>query len=536
MKKFLYTVSILLSTFILNAQITFQKTYGGIGDDIGYSIQQTLDLGYIITGYTSGFGAGGKDVCLVKTDANGNVVWNKTFGGVNDDWAQSLLLTSDSGFIMAGTTFSSASGLSNFYVIKTNSFGDTSFVRSFGGVLEDYSYEVQEIIGTGYIIFGSKNDPGPNGEGVEMHAVKIDYNGNIIGASITLGTNGSNSSNYDIARSGIILDDSHYVFLGTTNKSGNENIELVYLNAGVPLASNLWCIGGPDVDKGNKIIKTTDGGYLIAGSTKSFGSGNEDIYLIRLNSSFVIQWAKAYGGMGIDIGNSVRQTFDGGYVTVGSTTSFGAGYSDIFILKTDSNGNSIWTKTYGGANDDYGYSIQQTLDSGFAIVGRTESFDADSSDIYFIKTDKFGNIECNLSSIQFDSTSSILNQTLFPWNIGFFGGTVLFSATEINQLVIPEKNLVCVNTSNDSLPNDSIHHVTMDLFPNPTNSSFTILIDDTLLAHNAQLRIIDATGREVFSLILVSNMTTINRHLSSGIYFVKVADGKNYYCSKIIVY
>jgi hypothetical protein len=130
----------------------------------------------------------------------------------------------------------------------------------------------------------------------------------------------------------------------------------------------------------------------VAGGTYSFGAGWVDIFLIKTDANGNIIWAKTYGGGSYDYAYSVQQTSDGGYIVAGWTNSIGAGYSDIFLIKTDANGNRIWAKTYGGGSYDYAYSVQQTSDGGYIVAGETESFGAGSGDIFLIKTDANGNI------------------------------------------------------------------------------------------------------------------------------------------------
>jgi hypothetical protein len=151
--------------------------------------------------------------------------------------------------------------------------------------------------------------------------------------------------------------------------------------------------GGTDYDVASSVQQTSDGGYIVAGYTYSFGAGGDDIFLIKTYANGNLQWAKTYGGTWDDWARSVRQTSDGGYIVAGFTGSFGAGGDDIFLIKTDANGNISWAKTYGGTYSDYAYSVQQTSDGGYIVAGYTYSFGAGDYDIFLIKTDANGNVQ-----------------------------------------------------------------------------------------------------------------------------------------------
>jgi len=156
----------------------------------------------------------------------------------------------------------------------------------------------------------------------------------------------------------------------------------------------LWLktFGGAGMDVGTSVKQTADGGYIVVAYTSSFGAGSIDVWLIKTEANGIQQWAKTFGGIAPDYGFSVEQTPDGGFIIAGGTESFGAGMNDVWLIKTDANGNQQWAKTYGGTGDDYGSSLELTLDGGYVVTGYQESFSNGGFDVGFLKTDSNGNL------------------------------------------------------------------------------------------------------------------------------------------------
>ncbi len=150
--------------------------------------------------------------------------------------------------------------------------------------------------------------------------------------------------------------------------------------------------GGDSADAGRSVRQTSDGGFIIAGETRSQGAGRSDAWLVKTDSVGNELWNKTFGGPNPDGADAAQQTTDGGYVVFGSTWSFGAGGWDAWLIKTDATGNEVWSRTIGGTGHDYGSLGQQTSDGGYVMTGTTESFASDSNaaEVWLVKADANG--------------------------------------------------------------------------------------------------------------------------------------------------
>jgi len=366
------------------AGITFRVTLGGTGRDAGESVQQTSDGGYIITGFTESYGAGGSDVWLVKTDSLGSKVWDKTFGGAYTDEGSSVQQTSDGGYIITGSTGSYGDGQGDLWLIKTDAGGDKVWDTTFGGPGGDGGYSVEQTSDVGYIVVGTTHSRGAGG--FDAWLIKTDDHGNEVWDTTFGGT--GDDEGYSVQQT----SDGGYVIAGYTASYGAGSAD-VWLSKTDSSGNQVWdkTFGGAGHDYGNSVQQTSDGGYVIVGLTDSYGAGDDDVWLIKTDASGNKTWDRTFGGAGRDAGYSVQQTTDGGYIITGSTTSYGAGGDDVWLIKADSTGNKVWDKTFGGTDDDAGSSVQQTIDGGYIIAGSTNSYGADGYDVWLIKTDADGN-------------------------------------------------------------------------------------------------------------------------------------------------
>lgn len=375
----LFSLLITTSLFAQQAADTlWTKTYGGSGNDEALSVCQTDDGGFIIVGTTASFDAGVSDIWLIKTNESGEEEWNRTFGGDGEDRGTCGQQTTDGGYIIAGTTQSNAAGVSNIWLIKTDAGGDELWSNTFGGNADDLASSVKQTGDGGYVIVGLTESYSTGLTDVWL--VKTDENGN------EEWSRSYGGQNYDNGFSVQQTLDGGYIIAGTTESYG----------AGL---TDIWIIktdedgmvewdqtfGGTSVDVATSVQQTSDEGFIIAGNTLSYGAGLYDVWLIKTDEDGNEQWSQTYGGSNFDVARSVEQVEGGGYIVAGFSKSFSNGENDVYIIRVDEAGEELWHKTYGGEEDDIANSIQQTSDGGFIVAGYTNSFGQDSKDVWLLR-------------------------------------------------------------------------------------------------------------------------------------------------------
>ncbi len=398
--KIFVTSTFLLATLLgISQNLPWKKTYGGSNFEEALSVSGTTDGGCIVVGesestdgYVSG-NHGDADYWIIKLNASGDTVWEKSLGGSNFDWATSVIQTSDGGYIVAGSSGSNDGDVSgnhgyfDFWIVKLNASGDTVWKKTFGDTLYDVAFSIKQTTDDGYIIAGYLSIDINN---ADYLIIKLNSSGDLLWQK-TFG-----GSHTEEANSIIQTSDGGFIVAGYSNSSdgdvtGHHDMEDFWILKLDDSGNLQWqrSLGGNSVDVAKSIIQTSDGGYVVAGySTSSDGDvtgnhGNEDYWVVKLDNSGNIQWQKSLGGSSWDYAYSVIETPDGGFIVAGYSSSTDGdvtgnhGNEDYWIVKLDSNGNFLWDKSFGGSADDLAYSISQSADGGYFIAGRTFSNDGD---------------------------------------------------------------------------------------------------------------------------------------------------------------
>lgn len=355
------------------------RTYGGGNIDITHDVRVASDGGFILTGYTRSSGAGGRDLWLIKTDPAGAVDWDQTFGGGDDDEGHAICQSADGGFLAAGYTSSFGAGGTDVWLVKTDAAGAQEWAETFGGPQDDEAYAAQAMPDGGWIVAGVTSSFAMGGRDVWL--IRTDEDGTHLWDR-TLGGYGS-----DGAWSIGLTSDGGFILAGWTFSSGPGYLGNAWLVKTDSLGVVEWdqAFGGQDADRGFAARQTPDGGYIMAGYTGSSGAGLYDLYLVKTDGAGTLEWSRTFGGTGRDYGQAVVPATGGGFLAAGYTLSYGAGGEDVYLVRTDADGNLVWDATCGGTASDVGYAITTTPDEGYLIAAHTLSYGAGLHDAWAIR-------------------------------------------------------------------------------------------------------------------------------------------------------
>tara|TARA_S200000501_G_scaffold236919_1_gene222099 strand:+ start:1823 stop:3847 length:2025 start_codon:yes stop_codon:yes gene_type:complete len=365
----------------------FNNTFGDASYDYGRSLIELNDGGYLIAGNTSLLGDNYSNALLIKIDHTGKEKWKRDYTFSSVDRLNMVKELQDGSLIAAGFTMSSTNYSKDILVIKTDAQGNLEWQRSYGDTQDETANSIDISSDGGLIISGEVIN---ENTGFSLcYLIKIDDEGELAWSN-TFG-----GSLNDNGHSVISTNDAGFAITGMTRSLGDSNGDmwLIKVNANGQME---WerTYGGDYTEYGRTIQQTVDGGYIIIGQIESFALGYNDAYLIKTDAQGNEMWSQTFGGQGTDQGRQVVSTLDEGYLISGYTDSFGTlGGFNFWLVKANSLGELEWQRFYGEQGDDRGLSGIQTSDGGYAIAGYTNSGTSSASDILFIKTDNNGNAE-----------------------------------------------------------------------------------------------------------------------------------------------
>ncbi|RJP78108.1 MAG: T9SS C-terminal target domain-containing protein [Candidatus Zixiibacteriota bacterium] len=312
--------------------------YGGAATDVAYGMAGTPDGGYAILGQTASYGAGSNDLWLLRTDSLGALLWQRTYGGPDDDGAYHICTLEDGGFIIAAWSRDDSLGTSDAWLIRTDAQGEVLWDRRFGGPADDFGFSVLPVPAGGYLFFCTSHSFG-QGNG-DWWIIRTDAQGD-----------------------------------------------------------SLWSrtYGTPHRERARDLLPCSDGGFLLLGYGQMEGRPDYDVWLMRTDAQGDSLWARTYGGLGYDEGWCLQEISGGRLLIAGWTQSFGAGLEDAWLVCCDTLGNLDWHYTVGGPGCDFGFKARPTPDGGYLLTGMTHSFGSGDPDVLLARLEP-ANLRCQLQA------------------------------------------------------------------------------------------------------------------------------------------
>lgn len=386
----------------LTAQLIFQKTYGGAQDDQFHQVRQTSTGGFTLAGTSYSQGQGERDLFMVQTDVAGTSQWSRTFGGTDRDVARDVIELSNGGggLLLVGNTLANPPAGDLATYARYDMTGNQTWFRVVGGIYDNELYKGLEVLG-GFAFCGFSNSYSGNGYN-DMTLVRTDANGNVLFANHYGGW--QNDQAFDFQQT----SDGGFVLAGRSasfSTGANWDMYVVKVN----LAGTVqWArtIGGAGTEEAWSVRQTSDGGYLVAGFTTSYGAGGEDMFLVKLSANGGLSWARTYGSPGNDRAYEAEELPGGRYALAGFASQ-GNGGRDAALLQLNANQTIQWAMSYGGTQNDEAWAmdLRNSPQGGYLLAGFTQSFGNGGMDAYLIATDTLGNSGCQQSSINLSTAS-----------------------------------------------------------------------------------------------------------------------------------
>ena len=458
---------------------------------------------------------------LFNSGIMAQITFERTYSGSDSYMGNSVQQTLDEGYIIAGTKESSAKGEKDVYLLKTDLNGDTLWTRSYGGEGDQKGKSVQQTSDGGYIIAGYTGGSFSS----SVYLIKTDSSGD------TLWTQTYGEVMMLLYRGLSVkqTSDGGFIISGTLFYYTNYTSDLCLIKTDAS-GEMLWTqIYGNDADSesGNSVEQTTDGGYVVGG-TKKYADNTSDMYLVKTNAIGDTLWTRTYSNSSGDFGNCVEQSSDGGYIIVGYTILSGGNYF-IYLVKVDTDGHVLWTQTYGTSNPfEYhiGNSIRQTSDGGYIVAGYTGY---STSDVYLIKTDNFGDTLWT-RTYGTDSGDEYGNDVQLTMDDGFvITGYAVDPATSRNKVYIvktDEQGLIVGITDNIYILNK------IQLYPNPATDFVNIKSD----IHINIVKIYNIAGEVIANEKANSKSYLLNTsRFKAGIYLFQIETDKGMINKRLIL-
>ena len=382
---FSFTIMIGLAWSYEESSMVWDKTYGGSNYDVGKDIEMDSDGYYVVVGGTKSIGAGNYDYWILKIDPEtGDTVWSKVYGGSGYDYANGVAIDPAGYYIVNGITASFGAGQHDFWVLKIDaSTGDTVWSKTIGGGDFDQGFGVIVDSDGNYLLVGTSRSYGTSGT-YDGYVVKMDPDGNI------LWTSSIGGSDFDRTFAGI-EDDNAYIIVGyeespDVNSDTSRQGWIIKLDK--ETGSVIWnrSYGGPTYEAFTDIAVDSAGYYIVVGRTASFSAGDRDGWLLKIDpETGDTLWTSVVGGISDDRFYGLAIDQRNGYIAIGYTSTYGAGSNDMWFVKFNENGDTIWTATFGADSADRGGNVIVDAYGYYIGAGYTKSYGAGKKDFWIVK-------------------------------------------------------------------------------------------------------------------------------------------------------
>jgi uncharacterized delta-60 repeat protein len=362
---------------------TWERTFGGALQDKAYGISRMEDDGVVVVGNSRSVGGFGYDAWIIRLDRAGNLIWERDFGGLDSDQVYAVATTVDGGVVVAGHTRSKGAGKSDFWVFRLDKAGNFVWERTFGGEQDDRARTVTATEDGGFVVAGFTKSQGSS-EG-DAWVLKLVADGELSWES-KFGSKGSDGV-FNVSA----MADGSLVATGYTNILEESGYDLWVIRLGTR-GELVWerIFNRGVFDAGTAIVPTGDGGSVVVGVTSADGFQGDDAWVLKLSGSGELVWEKTFGGSKVDGAWSVVNMLDGGYGVVVATSSYGAGSADAWLLHLDGNGLVTWERVYGGKLWDRPTAAVLARDGGLLVAGYTTTQGAGYEDYWLLRLDSQG--------------------------------------------------------------------------------------------------------------------------------------------------
>lgn len=452
------------------------------------------------------------------------------YGGEGYDEARSIWQTTDGGYIVAGTSGSYPSGNSDVFLLKIDSVGAIQWFKFPGGADLQAGYSVQQTSDGGFIVAGL-TDAGDFG-GYDVYLMKTDENGDSLWSK-TYG-----ATDWDFGYSVEETSDNGFIIGGTTFSFGKgEQMYLIKTDADGDTA---WTktFGGAGQENAKRATQTTDGGYVLIGYTDSYGAGEKDIFILKTNASGDSVWSKTYGTVNNDEGTFVDVTSDNKMIMCGFAENYQDGKTYAFYAKLDNAGNESFVNYLGApSGDEYPYVIRETPDGGFAYAGYVEGVGAGNKDFRLLKVNAGGNWQWGRTAGGL--SDDIANSMQVTSDGGFIlAGYSKNFGNDPDNIMVLKTDTIGGYYNPVVIDVDEIVATKFQVFPNPASSSVNISVpDDWNTNEDITVQLFDVSGRLLLNLNKSNNEINLNISVfESGVYILRVNSGDKSVSKRLIIY